>query len=107
MAQIMAAGTMGLITLAVVLLLLLPIRLRFGSDLVKFYWRGVWFFLSAIATVSGGAEVLKILGYSVEKPSIAILAGIMSAYILFVVFAWFRLVGLALWTGFRKLKNPA
>lgn len=107
MAQIMAAGTMGLITLAVVALLLLPIRLKFGTDLVKFYWRGVWFFLAAIASVSGGAEVLKILGYAVEKPAIAILAGIMSAYILFVVFGWFRLVGMALWVGFRKVKKPA
>lgn len=105
MAQFMAASTMGLITLVVVLLLLLPIRLKFGTDLVKFYWRGVWFFLAAIAAISGGAEVLKMLGFAVDRVSIAILAGIMSAYILFVMFAWFRLVGAALWTGFRKLNK--
>jgi len=103
MGQISAVIAMLLVTLIAALVLLIPIRLKFGSDLVKFYWRGVWYFLSAIAVVSGGAQVLMLMGYDVEQLSIAVLAGLMTAYVLFVVFGWFRLIGAALLFGVRKM----
>lgn len=105
MEQVIIAAVMLLITTATVLLLLFPTRFKFGTDLVKFYWRGVWYFLAAISMVAGSGEVFEILGYSVEQYIIAALSGLMTAYILFVVFAWFRLVGVGLFVGLRKLRS--
>lgn len=107
MEQYIAALIMIFITLATVLLLLFPIKFKFGTDLVRFYWRGLWCFLAAIALVAGSGEVFKIMGYDFELYMIAALSGLMSAYIVFVIFAWFRLVAFGLFKGLRKLNKMA
>lgn len=107
MGQYMPAIIMSLITLIVCLMFLVPIRFKFGTNLVRFYWNGFWMFLALISLVAGGAEVLRLSGLPVENLSIATLSGIMASFILFVVFAWFRLAGAALMTGFRKARQTA
>lgn len=102
-----SAIIMILATLATTLILLFPIKFKFGSNLVKFYWRGLWCFLSMIGFVAGAGEVLKIMGFDFELYIIAALSGLMSAYILFVVFAWFRLVAFGFFKGLRKLNKMA
>jgi len=102
MGQVMPAIIMFFITIAACMLFLLPNKIKFGSELVQFYWRGFWVFLALISLVAGGAETLRLLGYDVEMLSIRALAGIMTSFVLFVGFAWFRLVGVALFKGFRK-----
>jgi len=107
MEQYMSAMIMVLITIATVLLLLLPIKLRFGTDLIKFYWRAFWCQLALIAVVAGSGEVLEILGNPQENYTLAILSGLMTSYILFVVFAWFRLIGVGFFVGIRKLNKTS
>ena len=98
---------MSVVTLVVTLMFLVPTRMKFGGALVRFYWCGFWMFLSLIALVAGGAEVLKLAGQPVEKLSVSALSGIMAAFIVFVIFAWVRLVGVALIKGLRKMKKTA
>ncbi len=105
MTQYMPAIIMSVVTFLVCVMFLLPTLFKFGTDLVRFYWKGFWAFLSLIAFVAGGAEILRLSGMPVEKASIAALSGIMAAFIFFVVFAWFRLAGVALLTGFKSMKT--
>ncbi len=107
MEQYIGASIMILATAVTILILLFPIKFRFGTRLIKFYWCGLWCFLAMIAFVAGAGEVLKIMGFDFEIYIIAALSGLMSAYILFVVFAWFRLVAFGLFTGLRKLNKMA
>lgn len=103
MEQVTPATIMFFITLAACFIFLLPTKIKIGSDLIRFYWRGFWVFLALISLAAGGAETIKLLGYDVEALSIQVLTGIMTSFVLFVVFAWFRLVGVALLKGFRKV----
>lgn len=105
MTQYMPTIIMSVITFLVCVMFLLPIRFRIGTELVRFYWKGFWMFLSLIAFVAGGSEILSLSGISVEKEAIATLSGIMAAFILFVVFAWFRLAGAIFWAGIKKTKG--
>lgn len=97
---------MTLITLLAVCLLFVPTRFKFGSKLVRFYWCGFWYFLAAIALTSGSIEILRLAGFIIEPYDIAILGGLMTAYVVFVMFAWFRLVGAALLFGMKMSKPP-
>ena len=107
MEQNISAMIMVLITIATVLLLLLPIKFRFGTQLIKFYWKLFWCQLALIACVAGFGEVLEIIGNPQENLIIAVLSGLMTSYILLVVFAWFRLIGAGFFAGLRKLnKTP-
>ncbi len=102
MGQIAPVLTMSAITLVAVCLLFIPTRFKFGTDLVRFYWCGFWYLLALIVLTSGSIEVLKLAGISVEPYDIAVLGGLMTAYIFFVMFAWFRLVGAAILFGMKK-----
>ncbi len=62
-------------------------------------------FLALIAFVAGGSTTLSLAGYQVDPLSIAVLTGILSAYVGFVVFAWFRLCGAALMLGLRGKRS--
>jgi len=106
MGQLLPVLIMSGITLAAIVLLLVPTRFKFGTDLVKFYWRGFWYFLAAIALTSGGIEVLRLAGFIVEPYDIAVLGGLMTAYVVFVMFAWFRLIGAAILAGMKKAAKP-
>jgi len=75
-------------TVALSSLLIIPaLHIHIKHDLTRFYWRGFWIFLMLIAAFSG----------QVEMASNFYLAGLMAAYITFVVFAWFRLTWVTIW----------
>ena len=61
------------------------------NKLVKFYWMGFWAFLGGLAALSGAQAVLNILGQDVDNFASAILFGVTTAFIVFVMFAWGRL----------------
>ena len=105
MEQFIGVSIMVLATVVTTLLLLFPIKFKFGTKLVKFYWRGLWCFLAMIAIVAGSGEVLKIMGFDFELYVLAALSGLMSSYILFVMFAWFRLVAFGFFAGLRRLNK--
>lgn len=105
MEQFIGVSIMVLATVVTTLLLLFPIKFKFGTKLVKFYWRGLWCFLAMIAIVAGSGEVLKIMGFDFELYVLAALSGLMSSYILFVMFAWFRLVAFGVFAGLRRLNK--
>lgn len=78
-------------------LLIIPaLKVHIKHDLTRFYWRGFWIFLMLIAAFSGGQQILKMAGVQVEAASTFYLAGLVAAYIAFVVFAWFRLTWVTL-----------
>lgn len=107
MEQIGPSLIMLLVTVGFAALLLLPTAIKVKSDLVRFYWKGFWMFLALIAIVAGGATTLQLMGFTVDPLSEAMLSGIMASYILFVVFAWFRLAGAALFLGYRRFRQAS
>jgi len=85
-------------TVAFSTLLIMPaLKFQMKRDLTQFYWRGFWIFLTLIAAFSGGQQILMLAGVQVEAASKFYLAGLMAAYITFVVFAWFRLTWVTIW----------
>jgi len=107
MEQVGPSLIMMTVTLVFTGLLLLPTLIKMRSNLIRFYWRGFWMFLALISIVAGGSSTLMLMGVQVDPLSMAMLSGIMASYILFVVFAWFRLVGMALFVGFQRARKPA
>lgn len=88
---------MFIATVAMTTLFIIPIlRIRIKHDLTRFYWSGFWVFLALIAAFAGGQQILLLADIEVEKASTFYLAGLMAAYITFVVFAWFRLTWVSL-----------
>ena len=80
------------ITLAFVTLFFVPVTaFKQKNELIRFYWIGVWLFMAFIAAFAGGAETLKLLAYDATKWSEAMLAALTASFVVFVVFAWFRL----------------
>lgn len=85
-------------TVLISALLIMPaLKFHMKTDLTRFYWRGFWIFLMLIAAFSGGQQILILAGVKVEAASTFYLAGLVAAYITFVVFAWFRLSWVTLW----------
>ena len=109
LAQYLPAIIMFSITIIVVSLFCIPVTaFPKKNKLVNFYWIGFWVFLAIIASIAGGMNTLLIMGYNSETAANALLAGVNTSFICFVVFAWFRLsakafiVGAA--AGLKKLK---
>jgi len=61
------------------------------SELISFYWVGLWMFLGWISALAGAKGILQILGLNVERFGSAVLTGITASFVFFVMFAWFRL----------------
>lgn len=97
---------MFIATVAFTALFIIPIlRIQIKHDLSRFYWRGFWIFLALISAFAGGQQILKLAGVEVEKASMFYLVGLTTAYISFVIFAWFRLTWVTIWglgLGFLK-----
>ncbi len=84
------------VTFIVTTLLFVPAtRISFRSELTNFYWRGFWTLLAIISSLAGGMNTLMLMRVDAQAFSEAALAGTLAAYVLFVMFAWFRLVGAA------------
>lgn len=92
---------MTIITLIFVIIVLLPILAKFGSPLLRFYWAGFWIYIALIGLIAGGSTAIMISGTDIEQQSNAVLSGIVMSFVLFVFFAWFRLVGQTLKNGFK------
>ena len=58
----------------------------------NFYWAGFWAFLAMITAVAGAQSTLMILGQDVTRFGGAILGALTITFVMFVVFAWARLV---------------
>lgn len=97
MTQYLPALIMFLITVGFASLFFLPATLyKRESSIFNFYWFGFWGFLALITGIAGGASTLMLIGVESVAFTNATIAGVMTAYVGFVVFAWFRLVGTSL-----------
>jgi len=80
------------ITLVFVTLFFIPVTVfKQKNDLIRFYWVGAWSFLAMIAAFSGGSQTLMLLQYEADSAATAILTSLTVCFVLFVMFAWFRL----------------
>lgn len=91
--QLIAALVMFFITVLMAALLFFPVqRFKFKSETTQFYWAGFWTFLALIAAFSGGQEALRMVGTQADAVTSALLRGLTVSFVLFVVFAWARIV---------------
>lgn len=89
---ILPTSIMFLITVAVASIFLFPAtRFRMKDAVVNFYWTGLWVFLAMITAVAGGANTLMLARFDAATISTAMLFGMIAAFVVFVMFAWFRL----------------
>ena len=72
--------------------------------IVNFYWVGFWAFLGWITALSGAQAILIILGLDVQRFAGAVLTGISSSYVIFVMFAWARLTMRGVTTLVKKVR---
>ena len=104
--SLIPTGIMFVFTAFFTTLFFIPItRFPQKHKLVNFYWVGFWLFLAAIAAFSGGMNALLIMQMDTLKFGNAVLFSITICFVLFVMFAWFRLVGLALMSGAKKVSE--
>jgi len=97
MAHYIPAFIMFMITVIVTSLFFMPVtRFPMKNKLVNFYWCGFWVFLSIITAISGGGNTLMLARIDAYSLSTGMLTGVMVSFVLFVMFAWFRLSGAAI-----------
>ncbi|WP_026147668.1 hypothetical protein [Robiginitomaculum antarcticum] len=90
--QVLAPGIMFLITIVFGAIFWWPaMRFPRKNKLVNFYWVGFWAFLAAIAAMSGAQATLMLAGVNVDSTANALLNALTLTFVIFVVFAWFRL----------------
>jgi len=104
MIQYLPAAIMFLATVALAALFFVPIK-RWSPEngVVRFYWRGVWLFLVAIASVSGGFNTLLLLDFPAVMGMQLAVNVLVPGFVLFVVMGWFHMVGLSLLGLGRKV----
>ena len=97
MIQYLPAAIMFFATVAVSALFFVPIK-RWSPEkgVVRFYWRGVWLFLVAITSVSGGFNTLLLLDYPAVTGMQLAVNVLVPGFVAFVVIGWIHMVGLSL-----------
>lgn len=106
MSTILPASIMFLITVGVASLFMVPVTtFPMRNKLVNFYWAGFWVFLALIASISGASNTLMLMRVDVDTVSLNVLAGVLAAFVFFVVFGWFRLSGKAIWVALTRYRN--
>jgi len=106
MAHYIPAFIMFIITVIVTSLFFMPVtRFPMKNKLVNFYWCGFWVFLSIITAISGGGNTLMLARIDAYSLSTGMLTGVMVSFVLFVMFAWFRLSGAAIWSFFTRKRE--
>lgn len=91
--QLIAALIMFSITIVIAAAFCWPMtRFPRKNKLTNFYWAGFWSFLAMITAVAGAQSTLIIMGRDVSRFGTAILGALTITFVLFVVFAWARLV---------------
>ena len=102
MEQFLPATIMFTVTFIVTVLFLVPVMLiKNRKSLIGFYFCGFWVFLALITSLAGGMNTLMLMRIDVQTFAQATLAGTLAAFVIFVMFAWVRLVGFA---AFKFLK---
>jgi len=91
------------ITVVVVALCFLPATYERKSPLLNFYWVGLWLFIGLIAAIAGGEQTVMLAGMESPELAIRLQTSVSVCFVLFVIFAWFRLSGAALVAGVRRL----
>jgi hypothetical protein len=94
--QIIAVAIMFLATVFTAALFFVPVTcFARKKPLTNFYWCGFWAFLALITGFAGASSTMMLLG--AEDPAISnfMLSSLTSAYVAFVVIAWFHLTGRA------------
>ena len=95
--QILAPTIMLVVTSIFAALFFIPaIRFPQKDKVANFYWTGVWVFLGSLVALSGAEGILKLYGVTVSSIYTGIITGCLNAFVIFVMFAWFRLCGLAI-----------
>jgi len=88
------------ITIAVATLFFVPITVfPQKNQLINFYWAGFWGFLASIAALSGGSNTLLLMNYDASTVASAITLPTVICFVVFIMFAWFRLSAKALAAG--------
>lgn len=101
--QLIATAIMFLLTVLISAVIMLPAKMFSNQGpLFRFYWKGFWAILSTIAAISGSQATLNIAGYNVDSVAEALLTAMTLVLVLFVMFAWGRLV---LTGAFTVIKN--
>lgn len=103
MLHITPAVIMFTFTIAFASVFLIPMTTYAPKNKVaRFYWRGIWVFLSTICSFAGAGQTLSMLGYPVQTTAETFLQILLLTFIIFVVFGWFRLAGKAALYGVQK-----
>jgi len=91
--QNMSVGVMFAITILFGTVFWWPVtRFPRKDGLLNFYWVGFWAFLGMITAMSGAQATLMLAGHDVDSTANALLNALTITFVIFVVFAWFRLV---------------
>ncbi len=104
MSAFLPAAIMFSVTVVAVTAFLIPATFERASKLLNFYWVGVWVFLAMITSISGGAQTVDMLGLDTMPLAARLQFSATLCFVLFVVFGWFRLSGVALLMGFRRIR---
>ncbi len=106
---LLPAAIMFLITIGFSAICFIPMTLYNPSNKVaSFYWSGLWLFLALISGLAGGGSTLMLLGipgYIVATQVISTV--IVAAFVVFVVFGWFHVVGVASFATLRRVKRAS
>jgi len=106
MEQFYAPGIMFAITVIMTSLLSVPVT-RFvpKNKLFRFYYNGAWGYLVMVAAFAGAGNTLMLLGVDALPTANMFLTAIIATFAIFIMFAWFRLCGVALWEGAKRLRR--
>lgn len=108
MLQIAPAAIMFVFTVAFASVFLIPATSYSPKNtVVRFYWNGVWGFLSAICAVAGGQQTLGMMDFPAQGTGEVLLQILLITFIIFVVFGWFRLAGKAALYGVQRFLRKA
>lgn len=91
------------ITVVVVGLCFLPATYERKTPLLNFYWVGLWLFIGLIAAIAGGEQTVMLAGMESPELALRLQKSVSVCFVLFVVFAWFRLSAAAFIAGVRKV----
>lgn len=104
MLHISPAVIMFMFTIAFASAFLIPMTSYSPKNaLVRFYWRGIWIFLSTICSFAGAGQTLNMLGFSAQATAEAFLQILLLTFVIFVIFGWFRLAGKAALFTIRRV----
>ena len=101
--QWMAALVMFMITVGVTSVFCYPpLKFQNRNEVVNFYWTGFWVFLACLVATAGSQSALRIVGLKDQAFSNALLRAVSVTFVLFVMFAWFRLISMGATTFLKK-----